>query len=408
LGQLTTRILSLLTALLAWPGHGAEASGTGLPYLRVSGTQLVTPDGTKVVLRGYNLGSWLATEAWMDGSTGTEGRGALEVLETRFGVKAAANLISHWRKQWITTADLDLLRSWGVNALRVPLDYRVLVGPGDVDANGNLQGVSLEQDAATGAVTPTSGKLDFDYLNWIVAQAGARGIYVIFDLHVWDGQISGPGADPYQQISCFCTGAAVEQQQAALLWTAIAAHFKGNGTIAGMDVINEPTGSPGDTVQHVLLDGVRAGDPRRVAFIEWSSTTNFAANFPNSVYSTHYPPVLTQAWVNANLATGVPNYIGEVQVPSGTAADATAMAASLNQFGVSWTVWAYKAVNVGGWAMFNYDAGVATVNPATSPAAAIRAAWTAPLTLWQTQGQDVNSYLNTGLIAAYSAAMTGR
>ena len=185
-----------------------------------------------------------------------------------------------WRDRWITASDLDLLKSWGVNALRVPLDYRAIVGPGGIDANGVLHGAYLHRDPTTLLVTPTVGVLDFRFLDWIVAKAGARGIYVIFDLHSWEGQLSGPGADPYQQISCFCTGADTERDQAALLWTAVATHFKGNGTIAGMDVINEPGGSPDDTVQKQLLEGVRNGDPNRDGLHRVGLARQFCADLP--------------------------------------------------------------------------------------------------------------------------------
>ena len=107
------------------------------------------------------------------------------------------------------------------------------------------------------------------------------------------------------------------------------------------------------------------------------------------------------------MSPDAPNYIGEFQIPSANPADVTTYVKALNAFGLNWTVWTYKGVSVGGWAMFDYYSTVAQVDPATSTARALLAAWTTPLTLWRLQGQNENSYLNTSLIEAYSAQMKG-
>ena len=77
----------LMTALTTSDALSQVAAATGLPYLHVSGRQLVAANGKPVVLRGFNLGSWLETESWMDGSTGKDGRARQEVLEARFGAR---------------------------------------------------------------------------------------------------------------------------------------------------------------------------------------------------------------------------------------------------------------------------------------------------------------------------------
>ena len=38
-------------------------------YIRAIGSQLYSPNGEPITLRGVNLGGWLVTETWMSGIT---------------------------------------------------------------------------------------------------------------------------------------------------------------------------------------------------------------------------------------------------------------------------------------------------------------------------------------------------
>lgn len=59
----------------------------------------------------------------------------------------------------------------------------------------------------------------------------------------------------------------------------IAEHFVGETTIAGYDVMNEVTGSPGDILQIAMYNAIRAKDPNRLLIVSrlgvvaWSNAT---------------------------------------------------------------------------------------------------------------------------------------
>ena len=189
-GRLTIALVSVLTLAVSASSHAAESlegvrsgaksqaiiSLTPASYLHTRGKDIVDRTGRVVRLRGVNIGGWLVTEGWMCGQRDTSSsvdieRGALEQLEKRFGPEKAATLMNAWYDHWLTTNDLDLIQSWGFNVIRVPFSYRNLQ-----DAAGNWK-----QDAL--------GNIDFSRMDWVAREAAKRGIYVIFDLHVWPRQL---------------------------------------------------------------------------------------------------------------------------------------------------------------------------------------------------------------------------
>jgi hypothetical protein len=153
-------------------------------YLRVSGNRVVDPNGNAVVLHGTNLGGWLVFEDWMCGiSDESHGdREAQVTLEDRFGIDQTRALMNAWEDNWITSADFDNIQGLGLNVVRVPFSYRNFKrsdGSYWTDSNGNV---------------------DFSRLDWVVAQAKSRGIYVILDYHIWEGQLE-QGTPQYEVIS---------------------------------------------------------------------------------------------------------------------------------------------------------------------------------------------------------------
>lgn len=192
---------------------------------------------------------------------------ALERLESRFGVEKAAALMDAWQDHWFTAKDLDLIRSWGFNLVRVPFSYRTLQ-----DARGDWKRIP-------------DGAIDFSRMDWGVREAGARGIYVIFDLHVWPRQLE---KGQYDLPSRWSDDGKVVREQMRKLWSEVARHYKGNGTVAGFGVINEPEGSPWNAPHRAFHDAIREQDLGPMVIVEWSGYDNTPKELPmNMVYSDH-------------------------------------------------------------------------------------------------------------------------
>ena len=376
-------------------------------YLHTQGNELRNAAGQLVTLRGCNLGGWLVTEAWMNGDQGNSDRYALQTLESRFGAAQAATLINAWRDNWFTDRDFDNVKSYGFNLVRVPIDWRNLQ-----DANGNWY-------------LDANGNIDFSRYDWIVQEAAKRGIYVIFDLHVWQGEQTGnitvmqngqPVSLPTSYGSICQAGEPgnTERTNMAALWSAISAHFKGNGTIAAFDLINEPSGSNDYYDAHrAFYSAIRGADPNRVCIAEWVANTDFPGlGWTNIMCSGHYPGG-NQSDINTLFAilpihneysTTIPCYVGEFKsADAGTdTQDATALTEGMDDLGWAWSVWTYKTVNYGGWGLFDYNGSV-TYNVATDSAASLLNVWQTQLTAWQNPANPVNYYLESSIIAGLQA-----
>ncbi len=347
-------------------------------YLHTRGKDIVDGNEQVVHLHGVNVGGWLVTEGWMNGQTDDGGRGALEQLEKRFGAEKAALLMKAWQDHWFTEKDLDLIASWKFNVIRVPFGYRNFQ-----DAQGNWK-----RDG--------QGNVDFSRLDWVVHEAARRGIYVVFDLHIWPRQFE---KDNYGLPSRWTDEGKDVREKMSALWSEVAKHFKGNGAVAGFDVINEPEGSPWNAPHRAFRDAIRAQDPERMIITEWSGYENMTRDFPtNTVYSDHY------AFDNAaklsayreSLAKSpniqAPIFLGEMKAGEDTMVGAQWLVQAMNKEGWSWAIWTYKAVNYGGWAAFNYDDSL-KYDLSKDSYESLLEKWTNGLRQWQDPTKPKNYHL---------------
>lgn len=385
-------LCSILIATAA-RADGPPSAGLGPEHLlQTQGRDLVDRAGRVVLLRGVNLGGWLVTEGWMCGQKDDRGRWAWEQLEERFGAGKAEALMNDWFDNWIGEDDLDAIRGWGFNLVRVPFSYRTLQDAGGV----------WRRDA--------QGRVDFRRLDWIVAQAGRRGLYVVLDLHVWQGQ-----REDYHRISRAEPGGEIDRAQAAALWREVARHFKGNPAIAGFDVINEPEGSPDNLLQRGLYDAVRSQDADRIVILESAAVDSLRAPaWRQVVWSGHYPTSDQDAggtieervsrWAARHgldrQDVEAPVFIGEMKAPEDTRESARALAEAMDRRGWSWAVWTYRAVSSGGWAAFNHHDSM-TFNLAEDTYGSLRAKWTQGLRQGSRGGATRKAHWNDWWIEGY-------
>lgn len=398
-------------------------------YLHVNGALLLTKANHTVTLRGVNLGGWLVQESWMDGeltpdlnfnaNSATDSkcpgnpaaantnyrciqdRFILERLETRFGTAQGDSLIALWEQNFITDADFAQISSAGFNVVRVPFSWR------------NLQ----HEDGTW--IVDSQGNIDFSLLDFVVTEAAKYRLYVIFDLHVWQGQQGS-----YGNIVANTTNA--DLVHAAAIWSTMAEHFQGNGTVAGFDLLNEvpPTSSQ---VWQVLYNAVRSQDPERVLFVErgkysWLNDIDPTTSqiYRNLVYSAHLynfddatVPFVQNAF-NSNpggndipiQGNGTwPTYIGEFKTEPATT---SWILDAMGNAGWSWTPWTWKGVNVGGWAMVDYHPSASTVlKNGSSPIVDVTDdSYQAITTAWTTGLSASNASSQQSLLSAYSAGAT--
>ena len=275
-------------------------------------------------------------------NSGSADRFPQTTLENRFGEDQTRELMKVWQDNWLVESDFDNLKALGANVLRLPFSYRNFIR-----SDGSY-------------ITDSSGNVDLSRLDWAVAQAKSRGMYVIPTYHIWDGQ-----EQKYSAISEDTWEGKQQRTKAAALWTIIAKHFQGEAAIAAFDAINEPTGSANNNLQRDLYDGIRAGDSKRIVIME-SISNQPDSYWTNVVYSMHEYLMMGENDDGGNqwqfeqgprkdtaqyTSVGVPTYIGEFMASGNTL---TWMLDQLNNMGVAYSGWSYKSVNRDRWALYNF------------------------------------------------------
>ncbi len=223
------------------------------PFLKQNGIHLRNDYGAGdiVPLRGTNLGGWIMHETWFSGTDRSGLPDAISVydkLTERFGVTGRNRVYAAYRFNFVTTRDLDLMREWGINCIRLPFWW----------ANVYESGGAWRGEA-------------FTHLDWFIDEAWKRGIYTILDYH---GVPGGAGAWPTsgdRRGTYFATPG--YHPLVGESWQKIAAHFEGHPGVAGYDLLNEP-GAVWDygaealrSHMNFLYHAVRDGDPDHTVFI---------------------------------------------------------------------------------------------------------------------------------------------
>ncbi|WP_342373092.1 discoidin domain-containing protein [Propioniciclava soli] len=271
-----------------------------------------------------------------------------DTLTQRLGTDAAQRVLDTHQATWITEADLDTIAGLGLTFVRVPMGWTTFVNP---DGSWKAQ--------------------PFDRLDWIVREAGERGLYVLLDLHTVPG-----GGCPWA--SCGKVGPSPNgfwgssdaQQLSVDIWTAVAARYRGNPAVAGYDLINEPLIDMSEDADDVrqkndlfdrLYDAVRAVDPDHVVVLPAFFDLNAIAHpreygWTNVMYQFHpYDMSAPKDWAaqerlvaneldaipDRHAAVGVPLLKGEFSLYHNDDLWARFLA-GMNAQGVSWSNWAYK------------------------------------------------------------------
>jgi hypothetical protein len=171
--------------------------GGAAPQLHVSGNKLLNAAGQQVILRGVNRSG---TEyACVQGNGIFDGE--------------------------VDQAAVSAMKSWGANAVRVPLN----------EACWNAESYVTAADAGT------------NYINAIksyVSLLNANGLVAILDLHWTDGTYTGPSAG-CSSAQATCQKPMPDAAQAIPFWSSVAATFKGNDAVI-FDLFNEPYASRAD------------------------------------------------------------------------------------------------------------------------------------------------------------------
>ncbi|MFG2746189.1 cellulase family glycosylhydrolase [Streptomyces chartreusis] len=221
-------------------GRTVRAAEAGAGYWHTSGRQILDAAGQPVRIAGIN---------W-------------------FGFETGNNVVHGlWSRDYKSM--IDQMRSLGYNTIRIPFSddiFKSSTVPNSIDFSG-------------GKNADLQGLGSLGVLDRIVAYAGQSGLKVVLDRH---------RPDAGGQSALWYTAAVPESTWIANLRT-LAARYKGQDTVVGIDLHNEPHDPAcwgcGDTARDWRLAAQRAGDavlsvnPDLLIFVEGVQTFNGVAGW---------------------------------------------------------------------------------------------------------------------------------
>ena len=149
-----------------------------------------------------------------------------EHIQQLIGKEKTEAFYKAWRTNFIQKKDIDSLKSWGFNSIRLPMHY-------------NLFTLSVEDEPVKGK--NTWKQEGFTMVDSLVSWCKANEMYLILDMHATPGgqghDLNISDRDPSKP-SLWESKA--NQQKLIALWTKLAERYKDEPSIGAYDIINEP------------------------------------------------------------------------------------------------------------------------------------------------------------------------
>lgn len=270
----------ILLALCCISSIDVNAQG----FLKAEGKRIVNEKGENVLLRGIGLGGWMLQEPYMLQlsdvvANQTEIKSKIEAL---IGKANCNEFYKRYLNNMITLKDIEALKSWGFNSVRLPLHYDLFTLPSDKETIKG-QNTWIEKG--------------FTLTDNLISWCKKNDIYVILDLHATPG---GQGNDiPIADIDTLKPRLwqnPENQNKTIALWKKIAEKYKDEKWVGGYDLINETNYKLESNELRILFEKIiaeiRTVDKNHLIFIEGNQfATDFTGLTPpmdnNMAYSFH-------------------------------------------------------------------------------------------------------------------------
>ncbi|RPA75268.1 glycoside hydrolase [Ascobolus immersus RN42] len=226
--------------------------------LRTDGPKIVDENGTEVFLKGAAIGGWMNMENFITGYPGMEHQ-FRRSLENVLGPELAHYYFDRLLHHFFTPADAQFFASLGLNAIRIPFNYRHF----EDDLNPRV----LKEEG-------------FKHLDNVIKICADAGIYTILDLHAAAGcQNPDWHSDNASNFAGFWEHRDF-QDRTIWLWEIIAERYKSNPWVAGYNPLNEPCDPHGGHRLVAFYDraekAIRKIDPHHMLFLDGNT---FAIDF---------------------------------------------------------------------------------------------------------------------------------
>jgi aryl-phospho-beta-D-glucosidase BglC (GH1 family) len=335
-----------LTIIIIYLCLASTISGQG--FLKTNGKAIVNEKGGNVVLKGIGLGGWMLQEPYMlqlSKVAGTQTEIKFKIADL-IGEANCERFYSNYLNNMITKRDIDSLKVWGFNSIRLPMHY-------------NLFTLPIEKEPVAGQNTWL--KTGFELTDKLLAWCREDKIYLILDLHAAPG---GQGNDrPIADVDTtkpHLWESEDNQQKTIALWRKLAERFANEQWIGGYDLINETNykmeaNEPLKKIFMAITKEIRKVDKNHIIFIEGNKFANDHTGLTppwdnNMVYSFHkYWNATTietiQKFIDLREKFNVPLWMGESGENNNEWYGAAVNLFESNNIGWAW--WTIKKIGSG-------------------------------------------------------------
>ena len=337
------KTILLLATLLITATSLAEVTQKN-NYVRVSGPDLIQPNGQKLYIQGTNLGNWLNPEGYMFGFSRTNSAWMIDLLfKQAVGPDFTAKFWQTFKENYITRDDILFIKQQGANTIRLPFNYKLFT-------DEDYMGLSSQQDG-------------FKRIDDVVAWCKEAGLYLILDMHDCPGGQTGDNIDdghgypwlfesePSRQL--FCS-----------IWRKIADRYKDEPIILGYELANEPIAHYFENKEEInqqleplykrAVKAIREVDPYHIILLggaRWNSDFYMFTDWTfdqNIMYTCHrYGGEATKEaikdYIDFRDKTNLPMYMGEIG--HNTDQWQTDFVKVMKEVNIGYTFWPYKKID---------------------------------------------------------------
>ena len=199
-------------------------------FLHTEGQRILDRNNQNVLLRGIGLGGHMLQEGYMLRVPFSGQQYVIrEHIEELIGEEKTQEFYDAWLANHTRKVDIDSLKSWGFNSVRLPMHY-------------NLYTLPVDQEPVPGENTwlEKGFTMTDSLLNW----CRANQMYLILDMHAAPGgqghDVNISDRDPSKPS---LWESEENQQKLVALWKKLAERYRDEPWIGGYDIINEPNWS---------------------------------------------------------------------------------------------------------------------------------------------------------------------
>lgn len=244
-------------------------------FLHANGKYLYDGNNNEIILRGIGTGNWMLQEGYMMQTSdvaGTQHEFRNKLIET-IGQEKTDSFYNAWLAYHFTRTDVDSMKSWGFNSIRVAMHYKWFTLPIEEEP---FQSQNTWLDKG------------FQMIDSLLDWCSDNEMYLILDLH---GAPGGQGKDAnisdYDPSKPSLWDNLNNRNKTVALWKKLAERYKDEPWIGGYDLINETNWTFTQSNNTPLWDlfkkittAIREVDTNHLIILEGNSFANDYTGLP--------------------------------------------------------------------------------------------------------------------------------